>query len=67
MTSQALSHPQDETVNPTTGAVATVTLSEAEQRAIEYAELTLRCESHPMCEMYTAILRDLIRRYGGVL
>ena len=37
-------------------------LTDAEREAIAYAELTLRCEKHPVCERHTATLRSLLKR-----
>jgi len=37
-------------------------LTDEERAAIAYAELTLRCETHPVCERHTATLRSLLKR-----
>jgi len=37
-------------------------LTEEERAAIAYSELTLRCETHPVCERHTATLRSLLER-----
>jgi hypothetical protein len=37
-------------------------LTGAEVAAIAYAELTLRCETHPVCERHTDTLRALLNR-----
>lgn len=37
-------------------------LTDAEREAVEYVELTLRCERHPVCERHTATLRGLLER-----
>jgi hypothetical protein len=42
--------------------VASLRLTDAERAAIAYAELTLRCETHPVCERHTATLRSLLKR-----
>ena len=39
-----------------------LTLTDAEREAVEYVELTLRCETHPVCERHTATLRGLLER-----
>lgn len=38
------------------------TLTDEEREAVEYVELTLRCETHPVCERHTATLRGLLER-----
>ena len=37
-------------------------LTDEERKAIEYAELTLRCETHPVCEQHMEGLRRLLKR-----
>lgn len=37
-------------------------LTDEELKAIAYAELSLRCERHPVCEGHTAVLRNLLER-----
>jgi hypothetical protein len=37
-------------------------LTSEEREAIAYSELTLRCETHPVCERHTATLRSLLER-----
>ena len=42
--------------------IASLRLTDEEREAIAYAELTLRCETHPVCERHTATLRSLLKR-----
>jgi ubiquinone biosynthesis protein UbiJ len=42
--------------------IARLRLTDEERAAIAYAELTLRCETHPVCERHTATLRSLLKR-----
>jgi hypothetical protein len=56
---------QDATLSVQGGNVTVTldaTLTDEEREAVEYAELTLRCETHPVCERHTAILRKLMER-----
>jgi hypothetical protein len=42
--------------------IARLRLTDEERSAIAYAELALRCETHPVCERHTATLRSLLKR-----
>lgn len=37
-------------------------LTDAEREAVEYIELMLRCERHPVCSRHVDTLRSMLRR-----
>jgi len=39
-------------------------LTAEEREAVEYVELLLKCESHPVCSRHVDTLRSMLRRLG---
>jgi hypothetical protein len=39
-------------------------LTDEEREAVEYVELLLKCESHPVCSRHVDTLRSMLRRLG---
>lgn len=41
-----------------------LTLTSEEREAVEYVELLLKCESHPVCSRHVDTLRSMLSRLG---